>query len=99
MGTIVDLHIHTIVGSMDSDISAKRLAESARAVGLTGVALTEHTTQWPGDEVEHFRQETGLFVFSAREWSTDMGHIIDLGLHRSVRGLARVRHLPAACAA
>ena len=97
MGTIVDLHIHTIVGSMDSDISAKRLAESARAVGLTGVALTEHTTQWSPDEVEHFREVSGLFVFSAREWSTDMGHIIVLGLPRDVRGIHRARDLRQAC--
>ena len=97
MGTIIDLHIHTIVGSMDSDISPKRLGEAAKAAGLTGVALTEHMSQWQDDEVERFRQETGLFVFNAREWSTDMGHIIVLGLDRSVRGLARVRDLRAAC--
>jgi len=97
MGTIIDLHIHTIVGSMDSDISPKRLGEAAKAAGLSGVALTEHMSQWQDDEVERFRQETGLFVFNAREWSTDMGHIIVLGLDRSVRGLARVRDLRAAC--
>ena len=97
MGTIIDLHIHTIVGSMDSDISPKRLGEVAKAAGLSGVALTEHMSQWQDDEVERFRQETGLFVCNAREWSTDMGHIIVLGLDRSVRGLARVRDLRAAC--
>ena len=97
MGSIIDLHIHTIVGSMDSDISPKRLAESAKAAGLTGVALTEHMSQWLPDEVEKFREESGLFVFNAREWSTDMGHIIVLGLDREVRGLARVRDLRRAC--
>ncbi len=97
MGSIIDLHIHTIVGSMDSDISPKRLAESAKAAGLTGVALTEHMSQWLPDEAEKFREESGLFVFNAREWSTDMGHIIVLGLDREVRGLARVRDLRRAC--
>ena len=97
MGSIVDLHIHTIVGSMDSDISPKRLAESAKAAGLTGVALTEHMSQWQADEADHFRRESGLFVFNAREWSTDMGHIIAFGLDRGVRGVARVRDLRRAC--
>lgn len=97
MGTIVDLHIHTIVGSMDSDISPKRLAESARKVGLTGVALTEHMSQWQDDEVERFREESGLFVFNGREWSTDMGHIIVLGLDRGIKGIARARDLRRAC--
>ena len=56
MGTVVDMHVHTIVGSMDSDISPKRLGEQAQAVGLTGIALTEHLHPWPADEVEHFRK-------------------------------------------
>lgn len=97
MGTIIDLHVHTVVGSMDSDISPKRLAEAARAVGLTGVALTEHMSPWLPDEVDRFREESGLFVFTAREWSTDMGHIIVLGLDREVRGIVRVRDLHRAC--
>jgi predicted metal-dependent phosphoesterase TrpH len=97
MGTIIDLHIHTIVGSMDSDISPKRLAESAKAAGLTGVAFTEHMSQWLDDEVQRFREESGLFVFNAREWSTDMGHIIVLGLDREVRGIARARELRQTC--
>jgi len=97
MGSIIDLHIHTIVGSMDSDISPKRLAEAARQVGLTGVAITEHMSMWLPDEAEHFRQESGLFVFNAREWSTEMGHVIVLGLDREVRGIARVRDLRRVC--
>jgi predicted metal-dependent phosphoesterase TrpH len=97
MGTVVDLHIHTVVGSMDSDISPKRLAEQARAVGLTGVALTEHMSPWLADEVERFREESGLFVFNAKEWSTDMGHIIALGLPRDLQGIAHVRDLRRAC--
>lgn len=97
MGTIIDLHIHTMVGSMDSDISPKHLAESAKATGLTGVGLTEHMSPWPQDEVERFGRESGLFVFTTREWSTDMGHIIVLGLDRDVRGIARARDLHRAC--
>ena len=97
MGTIIDLHIHTVVGSMDSDISPRRLAESARAAGLTGVALTEHMSQWLPDEADRLREESGLFVFNAREWSTDMGHIIAFGLDRQVRGMARIRDLRRTC--
>jgi len=97
LGTIIDMHIHTIVGSMDSDISPKRLGEQAKTVGLTGVALTEHLHHWQSDEVQHFRREHGLFVFNAREWSTDMGHITVFGLPAQVRGIHRARDLRAAC--
>ncbi len=86
-----------MVGSMDSDISPKHLAESAKAAGLTGVGLTEHMTPWPDDEVERFRRESGLFAFTTREWSTEMGHIIAFGLDREVRGIARARDLHRAC--
>jgi predicted metal-dependent phosphoesterase TrpH len=97
MGSIIDMHIHTIVGSMDSDISPKRLAEKAQEVGLTGVALTEHMSMWQDDEAEEFRQESGLFVFNGREWSTDWGHVITLGLPRKLKGVSSARDLRAAC--
>ena len=97
MGTVVDMHVHTIVGSMDSDISPKRLGEQAHAVGLTGIALTEHLHPWPADEVENFRREYGVFVFNAREWSTDMGHVTTFGLPREVRGIHRARDLRNVC--
>ncbi len=97
MGSIIDLHIHTIVGSMDSDISPKRLAEAARQTGLTGVAITEHMSMWLPDEAEHLRRESGLFLFNAKEWSTEMGHVIVLGLDRDVRGISRVRDLRRVC--
>src|SRR3990172_8740008 len=93
MGSVVDMHIHTVVGSMDSDISPKRLGEQARTVGLDGIAITEHLHQWRSDEVQHFREEHGLFVFNAREWSTDMGHIGVFGLPGDLKGIRYVSDL------
>jgi len=87
MGSIIDMHIHTVTGSMDSDISPKRLGERAKEMGLSGVAITEHLHMWRDDEVAHFREEHGLFVFNAREWTTDMGHIGVFGLPPSIKGL------------
>lgn len=97
MGSIIDMHIHTIVGSMDSDISPKRLAEQAKESGLTGVALTEHLHHWDESDAQRFREETGLFVFNAREWSTDMGHIGVFGLPPDLRGIRYVSDLRRAC--
>lgn len=97
MGSIIDMHIHTVVGSMDSDISPKRLAEQAKASGLTGVALTEHLHHWDAGDAERFREEHGLFAFNAREWSTDMGHIGVFGLPPEVKGLRYASDLRRAC--
>ncbi|MEX0682961.1 MAG: PHP-associated domain-containing protein [Dehalococcoidia bacterium] len=93
MGSIIDMHIHTVVGSMDSDISPKRLGERAKEMGLSGVAITEHLHMWRPDEVAHFREEHGLFVFNAREWSTDMGHVGVFGLPPDVKGIRHVSDL------
>jgi hypothetical protein len=87
MGSIIDMHIHTVVGSMDSDISPKRLGEQAKLVGLNGVAITEHLHGWRDDEVQHFKDEHGLFVFNAREWTTEMGHIGVFGLPPDLKNL------------
>lgn len=97
MGSIVDMHIHTVVGSMDSDISPKRLGEQARQAGLSGVAITEHLHMWREDEIAHFREEHGLFAYNAREWSTDQGHIGVFGLPADVKGLRYASDLRAAC--
>jgi predicted metal-dependent phosphoesterase TrpH len=97
MGSIIDMHIHTIVGSMDSDISPKRLGEQAKLVGLTGIAITEHLHMWREDEVRHWREEYGLFAFNAREYNTDMGHIGVLGLPADVKGLRYASDLRGAC--
>jgi predicted metal-dependent phosphoesterase TrpH len=97
MGSIIDMHVHTIVGSMDSDISPKRLGEQAKAVGLNGIAITEHLHMWRPDEIAHWREEYGLFAFNAREYTTDMGHIGVLGLPADVKGLRYASDLRRAC--
>jgi len=93
MASIIDLHVHTIKGSMDSDISPRRLVERALGMGLTGVALTEHLSPWPVEEVEGLRRESGLFIVNAKEWATDMGHIIVIGLGREAKNIQRVQQL------
>ncbi|HVP05525.1 MAG TPA: PHP domain-containing protein [Dehalococcoidia bacterium] len=97
MGSVIDMHIHTVVGSMDSDISPKRLAEQAKAVGLDGVAITEHLHPWRADEMAQWRKEHGLFAFNAREWTTDMGHVGVFGLPPNINGIRYVSDLRRAC--
>ncbi len=97
MGSIIDMHVHTIVGSMDSDISPKRLGEQAKLVGLSGIAITEHLHMWRPDEVRRWCEEYALFAFNAREYNTDMGHIGVFGLAADVKGLRYASDLRRAC--
>jgi hypothetical protein len=90
---VVDMHVHTSVGSADSNLTLRRLVKAAREVGLDGLVIAEHDTAWSREPLEWFRQQSGLFVCSSREWETDFGHIIALGLNRDAEGLERAREL------
>ena len=49
-------------------------------MGLTGVNISEHDRVWEPHLLEEFRQRSGLFVSRGMEVSTDMGHMIVIGL-------------------
>ena len=93
MASIFDLHVHTTKGSMDSGISPQRLVDQARALGLSGVALTEHDKSWPPEDVQPLSEESGLVLVNAREWSTNMGHIIVIGMDPYVRNIMMIQDL------
>jgi hypothetical protein len=90
---VVDMHVHTSIGSPDSNLTPARLLEVAREVGLDGLVIAEHDAAWAKERLECFRQQTGLFVCSSREWETDFGHIIVLGLNCDAEGIERAKEL------
>ena len=90
---VVDMHVHTAIGSPDSNLTPPRLLAAAREVGLDGLVITEHDAAWPRERLERFRRESGLFVCSGREWETDFGHIVVLGLHCDAQGIERAKEL------
>jgi len=90
---VVDMHVHTSIGSPDSNLAPPRLLEAALEVGLDGLVIAEHDDPWDGERLERFRRDSGLFVCSGREWETDFGHIIVLGLDREVQGIERADEL------
>ena len=92
-GTVVDMHVHTILGATDSSLTLDQLIEEARRIGLTGVNISEHDRVWEPHQMEEFRQRSGLFVSRGMETSTDMGHIIVVGLDRYMPGIRRATTL------
>ena len=90
---VVDMHVHTSIGSPDSNRTPARLVEIAREIGLDGMVVAEHDAPWTSGQVESFRQQTGLFVCSRREWDTDFGHIIALGLNCDAKEIGRAEEL------
>lgn len=96
---VVDMHVHTSIASADSNLSPPRLLDAAREVGLDGLVIAEHDALWPRERLQQFRQESGLFVCSAREWDTEFGHIIVLGLDREGQGMIQAKELRRAAVA
>jgi len=92
-GFIVDMHVHTVKGASDSSLTPQQLVEEARRIGLDGVNISEHDRLWDAREMERFRRESGLFASRAMEVSTDLGHIIVVGLERYVPGIHEAEHL------
>jgi predicted metal-dependent phosphoesterase TrpH len=78
MPYLIDLHVHTRLGSLDSSIEPAVLVEHARRAGLSGIALTEHYRQWTAWEIERWSTED-VRLYPAAEVSTDLGHLLAFG--------------------
>jgi len=92
-GTIVDMHVHTVRGAADSSLTPDQLIQEAQRIGLSGVNITEHDRVWESRQIEELRQKSGLFVSRGMEVSTDMGHMIVVGLEQYLPGIRRAAEL------
>jgi hypothetical protein len=94
MGTIIDMHMHTVLGAYDSSLKPEHLAEEARRVGLTGVNISEHDRIWDPYTLARYREaQAPLFINNGMEVSTDMGHILAIGLPGYAPGIRRLAEL------
>lgn len=96
-GTIVDLHVHTVNGAADSNLHPADLQREARRIGLTGANLSEHDRVWDRTAFERFRAESGLFLSQGMEVSTDLGHILVVGIDRYYQGIRSAQRLREIC--
>jgi predicted metal-dependent phosphoesterase TrpH len=91
--SIIDMHVHTTRGASDSSLKPVELARKAHRVGVDGVVVTEHDRLWDSRELARFRQTHSLFVANGMEVSTELGHILVIGLDRYVSGIGRAEEL------
>lgn len=93
-GTIVDMHIHTTNGASDSQLRPEEMSEIAKSIGLTGVNVSEHDRVWDSYLASAFRKEhPHLFLSPGMEVSTDLGHIVVVGLKEYVGGIRKCSEL------
>jgi len=90
---IVDLHVHTTVGSPDSGLTPEILVSEAKRLGLDGVCVTEHHAGWDRERTTALAREHGLIIFPALEVHTDLGHVAVLGLDGYLSGIYKAEEL------
>ena len=87
MPSIIDLHVHTRQGSLDSALTPEELVAELWRLGLTGAMVTEHNG-WSRHHFDEFMRNQEVLVVRALEVYTPLGHILTLGLESHVTGPA-----------
>ncbi|MCR8635020.1 CehA/McbA family metallohydrolase [Paenibacillus radicis (ex Xue et al. 2023)] len=77
-----ELHCHTF--HSDGKQSLAELVSAAHALGLRGVALTDHNTMTGLANREQIVAESGVEVIPGLEWTTFFGHMLTLGIQEYV---------------
>lgn len=91
---IIDLHLHTHLGSVDSVIDPDDLIRRAQAAGLDGIAITEHGHRVPPSVWELAERYRGRFpIFPGMEASSELGDILIFGIDSYPRTLHRAADL------
>jgi histidinol phosphatase-like PHP family hydrolase len=94
----IDMHIHTTNGASDSQLRPEEMAEIAKSISLNGVNVSEHDRVWDKYTADAFRRDhPHLFLSPGMEVSTDMGHIVVVGLKEYVPGIRRATELRRIC--
>lgn len=73
---VIDLHIHTLVGSPCSIIDIHDLIKQAKKVKLDGICITDHDSIAGINQSKKIGKEAGIKVFGGIEVSTKEGHVI-----------------------
>ena len=73
---IVDLHVHTSIGSPDSNISPKELIAKVKSRGIEMVCLTDHNSYEGFKEAQKIGEKEGVLVLRGIEIDTKHGHLL-----------------------
>ncbi len=97
-GTLLDAHLHTVRGAADSNLQPDDLLKEARRIGLSGLNISEHDRVWERPDWEAFEAACdGILLSRGMEVSTDLGHIVVLGIDRYHAGIRRAKRLREVC--
>ena len=94
-GSIIDLHTHTTLRSMDSGLAPDSLVRRCKELGLSAVCITEHNAIWSVAEARELGERFGIPVFRGMEITTDAGHVLVFGVGSYRPEMFRIERLRA----
>lgn len=82
---IVDLHVHTNLGSICSQLEPDELLERAQDLGIDAVCVTEHHSHRGANKMVEYAAASGYPIFRGVEIYTELGDMLVYGLKRDTR--------------
>lgn len=76
----VDLHIHEMTFSSDSQMALEEIVAEARAKGLDGICITDHDSMGLKERAEAYARKTGFPIFVGVEYYSLWGDITAWGI-------------------
>ena len=92
--SVMDMHVHTLGTSSDSMLEPDEVPDIGRTAGLTGVNFAEHDRTWEaGRQGAFLSAHDGFFANFGMEVSTDLGHMLAIGLKEYMGGIRQTEAL------
>lgn len=82
---IIDLHIHTNLGSICSQLGPDELLERVRELGIDGICITDHHSHRGAKKMVEYAADSGYPIFRGVEIYTNHGDMLVFGLKRDTR--------------
>ncbi|MDY6795174.1 MAG: PHP domain-containing protein [Actinomycetota bacterium] len=82
---VIDLHIHTNLGSICSQLGPDELLDRARELGIDAVCVTDHHSHRGADKMIEYARDSGFPIFRGVEIYTEMGDMLVYGMKRDTK--------------
>jgi predicted metal-dependent phosphoesterase TrpH len=82
---IIDLHIHTNLGSICSQLGPDELLQRAQELGLDAVCITDHHSHRGADKMIAYAHGSGYPIFRGVEIYTELGDMLVFGLKQETK--------------
>jgi hypothetical protein len=92
---IIDMHVHTNRAGPHSNLDPLTLITEAKRIGLGGALITEHDQTWQRYSARQLAEEHDFVILRGMEVTTDLGHVVVIGLDQYIGGIHRARNLQA----